>query len=71
MRHLAETGVEDPHWFLICKGARTYRFLPTFFRRYVPGPREDPELAERLRREASAPRIFAWMRTSLLTELMI
>ena len=49
MRHLAETGVEDPHWFLICKGARTYRFLPTFFRRYVPGPREDAELAERLR----------------------
>ena len=54
MRHLAETGVEDPHWFLICKGARTYRFLPTFFRRYVPGPREDAELAERLRRVAYA-----------------
>ena len=54
MRHLAETGVEDPHWFLICKGARTYRFLPTFFRRYVPGPREDAELAERLRRVAAA-----------------
>ena len=54
MRHLAETGVEDPQWFLICKGARTYRFLPTFFRRYVPGPREDAELAERLRRVAYA-----------------
>ena len=53
MRRLADTGVEDPHWFLICKGARTYRFLPTFFNRYVPGEREDAELAERLRRIAS------------------
>ena len=53
MRRLAETGVEDPHWFLICKGARTYRFLPTFFRRYVPGARDDAELAEKLRRVAS------------------
>ena len=24
------------YWFLISKGARTYRFLPTFFKRYVP-----------------------------------
>ena len=53
MRHLAQTGVEDPHWFLICKGARTYRFLPTFFRRYVPGAHEDAELSARLRRVAS------------------
>ena len=29
---------ETAYWFLISKGARTYRFLPTFFRRYVPGP---------------------------------
>lgn len=53
MRHLAEIGVDDPYWFLICKGARTYRFLPTFFQRYVPGAREDAELASRLRRVAS------------------
>ena len=53
MQRLADTGVEDPHWFLICKGARTYRFLPTFFRRYVPGKRDDAELAGRLRRIAS------------------
>ena len=45
---------ETAYWFLISKGARTYRFLPTFFRRYVPGPREDAELAERLRCVASA-----------------
>lgn len=49
MVRLAEMGVVDPHWFLICKGARTYRFLPTFFRRYVPGERADAELAGRLR----------------------
>ena len=54
MVRLAEMGVVDPHWFLICKGARTYRFLPTFFRRYVPGERADAELAGRLRRIASA-----------------
>lgn len=54
MVRLAEMGVGDPHWFLICKGARTYRFLPTFFRRYVPGERADAELAGRLRRIASA-----------------
>ncbi|MFP4584844.1 MAG: hypothetical protein ACLFN9_15875 [Desulfococcaceae bacterium] len=25
-------------WLLICKGYRTYRFLPTFFRQFDPGP---------------------------------
>lgn len=39
-------------WFLICKGARTYRFLPTFFNRFVPGERADVDLATRLRRVA-------------------
>lgn len=53
MQRLADTGVEDPYWFLICKGARTYRFLPTFFLRYVPGEHADAELAGRLRRIAS------------------
>lgn len=42
------------HWFLICKGARTYRFLPTFFRRYVPGSTHDAVLEERLRNVAAA-----------------
>ncbi|MCL1920410.1 MAG: hypothetical protein FWG50_04915 [Kiritimatiellaeota bacterium] len=36
-------------WFLISKGARTYRFLPTFFKRYVPGPVADVDLDARLR----------------------
>jgi hypothetical protein len=54
MKKLAGDGVADPYWFLICKGARTYRFLPTFFRRYVPGKVADPELAGRLRAVASA-----------------
>ena len=40
-------------WFLISKGARTYRFLPTFFKRYVPRPAADVELEHRLRRIAA------------------
>ena len=48
MRRLNDELAEPPDWFLICKGARTYRFLPTFFKRYVPGGREDAELAARL-----------------------
>ena len=35
MRRLNDEFGEPPDWFLICKGARTYRFLPTFFKRYV------------------------------------
>ena len=54
MRRLNDELEEPPDWFLICKGARTYRFLPTFFRRYVPGRREDAELAERLKSIARA-----------------
>ena len=44
---------ETAYWFLISKGARTYRFLPTFFRRYVPGPVADADLSARLARVAS------------------
>ena len=48
------------YWFLICKGARTYRFLPTFFRRFTPGFLEEAELADRLRRVAAArfPQVY-------------
>lgn len=53
MHKLNDELAEPPDWFLICKGARTYRFLPTFFRRYVPGRREDAELSRKLRRIAS------------------
>ena len=45
---------ETAYWFLISKGARTYRFLPTFFRRYVPGPVADADLSARLACVASA-----------------
>ena len=45
---------ETAYWLLISKGARTYRFLPTFFRRYVPGPVADADLSARLARVASA-----------------
>lgn len=29
-------------WFLICKGYRTYRFLPVFFHHYYPSPEATP-----------------------------
>ena len=45
---------ETAYWLLISKGARTYRFLPTFFRRYVPGPVADADLSARLACVASA-----------------
>ena len=54
MRRLNEELGEAPDWFLICKGARTYRFLPTFFKRYVPGGRDDAELSARLASVARA-----------------
>lgn len=60
MRRLNDELEEPPDWFLICKGARTYRFLPTFFSRYVPGRLEDAELASRLKSIARAvfPRAY-------------
>lgn len=53
MRYLNDADSVPLYWFLICKGARTYRFLPTFFRSYVPGDAEDPELAGLLRKIAA------------------
>ena len=44
------------YWFLISKGARTYRFLPTFFRVYVPSHESAPGLL-RLR-DAVAAHLF-------------
>jgi hypothetical protein len=36
----------EPHfrwyWFLICKGYRTYRYLPVYFHRYYPSPEPMP-----------------------------
>ena len=32
----AECGCKPLYWFLISKGFRTYRFLPTYFKRYYP-----------------------------------
>jgi hypothetical protein len=33
----AEPGAKW-YWFLICKGYRTYRYLPIYFQRYYPAP---------------------------------
>lgn len=38
LRLMRERGETDLYWFLITKGYRTYRFLPTFFHEFVPGP---------------------------------
>ena len=54
MRHFNEIGGDPLYWFLVCKGARTYRFLPTFFKRFTPGEVDEPELAQRLQRIAAA-----------------
>lgn len=38
MRTIKSQNPDRPlYWFLISKGHRTYRFLPTFFKRYFPG----------------------------------
>jgi len=30
------------YWFLICKGYRTYRYLPVYFHHYYPSPEQAP-----------------------------
>lgn len=54
MTYFADPQLPPLFWFLICKGARTYRFLPTFFKRFTPGEVDEPELAQRLQRIAAA-----------------
>ena len=54
MAYLNERYTPDSlYWFLLSKGARTYRFLPTFFRRYVPSAIPDTDLENRLRSVAT------------------
>lgn len=31
----------DWYWFYVCKGYRTYRFLPVFYRRFYPHPAQE------------------------------
>lgn len=38
LKMLEEHGGEECYWFLISKGHRTFRFLPVFFERFIPGP---------------------------------
>lgn len=41
-RFVFSTAKTDPecawYWFLICKGYRTYRYMPVYFKRYIPCP---------------------------------
>ncbi|MDT8389973.1 MAG: hypothetical protein RRC34_05630 [Lentisphaeria bacterium] len=36
MKRVWEETAYDCHWFLITKGFRTYRFLPVFFKHFIP-----------------------------------
>lgn len=49
LEHISRTMQEDPgydsYWLLICSGYRTYRYMPVFWRSFVPSRlRTDPEL---------------------------
>jgi len=47
-RALMSTPQRPLFWFLISKGHRTYRYLPVFFRRYIPGVNADVPAGWRL-----------------------
>jgi hypothetical protein len=55
LRLIEKHGEDDCYWFLATKGHRTYRFLPVFFERFLPGPErpDDPRLRELLNAVAS------------------
>jgi hypothetical protein len=36
--HVFAAGGDATYWFLISSGYRTYRYLPVFFRRFIPAP---------------------------------
>lgn len=40
---------DELYWLLICKGHRTYRFLPVFFHRFFPRAREEDDSLRPLR----------------------
>jgi hypothetical protein len=42
------------YWFLICSGYKTYRFLPTFYRHFLPAPEGTEDLVERALLDAVA-----------------
>jgi hypothetical protein len=53
----------ETYWFLISSGYATYRFLPTFFRRFVPSPdASDAEPSPEAERESALLRAFATAR---------
>ena len=56
LRLIRDCPDKPRYWFLISKGARTYRFLPTFFRVYVPSHASDPGLLQM--RDAVAAHLF-------------
>lgn len=57
MRGLREREARPLHWFLISKGYKTYRFLPVFFRAFIPSRRGGDAAAARLL-DAAATALF-------------
>jgi len=57
LRLIEQHGEGGLFWFLISKGFRTYRFLPTFFSSYYPGPA--CTAAERARLKPALDRVAA------------
>jgi hypothetical protein len=43
MRALRASAPDPLYWFLLSKGYKTYRFLPVFFRQYIPSRHGDEE----------------------------
>ncbi|MCB1331704.1 MAG: hypothetical protein KDK28_20565 [Maritimibacter sp.] len=62
IRHIASIRAEAPdiplYWLLISKGFRTYRYLSTFARHYVPGPDGPGDPALAVLRDRLAARLF-------------
>ncbi len=46
-RKVEEEPLMEWYWFLVCKGYRTYRYLPVYFKSYFPSPGVEGERREK------------------------
>ena len=62
VRHVAHIKAEQPEqplfWLLISKGFRTYRYLSTFARHFIPGSEQEGDPALEALRDRLARRLF-------------
>jgi hypothetical protein len=47
-RRIAAAPQQRWYWFLICKGYRTFRYLPVYFHQYYPSPQPTPPFEQEL-----------------------